>query len=121
LTTIMDLKGDRIILIDHPSKKYLSMTLSVWEKEMAKQLRKDQPFLRSNERAITVRRFGETANINGFKTEKIEVLAGTELIEEHWMTRDVDMSEVDRVMERASQGFSKDSGGEQEGQEFRGN
>jgi hypothetical protein len=50
LTTIMDFKGDRIILIDHPSKNYLSMKLSVWEKEIAKQLKKDPPPLRPKDR-----------------------------------------------------------------------
>ena len=119
LTTIIDLKGDRIILIDHPSKNYLSMKLSVWEKEMAKQLRKDQPPLRPKDRGIITRRLGETAILNGFKTEKIQVLADGELIEEHWMTKDVDMSEVDRVMEKATQGFSKEFRSEiREGQEI---
>ena len=119
LTTIIDFKGDRIILIDHPSKTYLSMQFSAWEKEMARQLKKNQPPLQPIERVITVRRFGETATLNGFKTEKVEVLAGTELIEEHWMTRDVDMSEVDQVMEKASLGFSKEFRSElKEGQEI---
>ena len=95
------------------------MKLSLWEKEMAKQLKKNHPPLRPKERVITVRRFGETATLNGFKTEKVQVLAGTELIEEHWMTRDVDMSEVDRVMEKASLGFSKEFRSElKEGQEI---
>ena len=119
LTTIIDLKGDRIILIDHPSKNYLSMQLSAWEREMARELKKSQPPLQPVERIITVRRFGETATLNGFKTEKVQVLAGTELIEEHWMTRDVDMSEVDQVMEKASLGFSKEFRSElKEGQEI---
>jgi len=119
LTTIIDFKGDRIILIDHPSKTYLSMQFSAWEKEMARQLKKNPPPLQPIERVITVRRFGETATLNGFKTEKVEVLAGTELIEEHWMTRDVDMSEVDQVMEKASLGFSKEFRSElKEGQEI---
>ena len=119
LTTIIDFKGDRIILIDHPSKTYLSMQFSAWEKEMARQLKKNQPPLQPKEQVITVRRFGETATLNGFKTEKVEVLAGTELIEEHWMTRDVDMSEVHQVMEKASLGFSKEFRSElKEGQEI---
>ena len=119
LTTIIDFKGDRIILIDHPSKNYLSMKLSVWEKEIAKQLKKDQPPLRPRDRGITMRRLGETAILNGFKTEKIQILADGELIEEHWMTKDIDMVEVDRVMEKASQGFSKEFRSEiKEGQEI---
>jgi hypothetical protein len=108
LTTIMDFKGDQIILIDHPSKNYFSMKLSLWEKEMAARLKKNTPAVRAKERVITVRRFGETATLNGFKTEKVQVLADVELIEEHWMTKDIDMSEVDRLMEKANQGLSKE-------------
>ena len=108
LTTVMDFKDDQIFLIDHPSKNYFSMKLSLWEREMAARLKKTNPGVRREERPITVRRFGETATLNGFKTEKVQVLAGVEVIEEHWMTRDIDMSEVDRLMEKANQGFSRE-------------
>jgi hypothetical protein len=57
-------------------------------------------------RRIVVRRAGETATINGFRTEKVEVFADGERIEENWVTRDVDMSEIEKVMERVSKGFS---------------
>lgn len=108
LTTILDFKNDQIILIDHRSKNYLSMKLSQWEKETAKQLKKSNPSVRPKERIITVRSFGETATINGLKTEKVQVLADGELIEEHSMTKDIDMNEVAQVMEKAAQGFSKE-------------
>ena len=107
-TTILDFKGDRIMLIDHPSKSYFLMKLSEWEKEMANQLRKNNPAIRPRERVITVRRTRETAKINGFNTEKIQVLADGELIEEHWMTKDIDIGEANRVMERATQQFSEE-------------
>jgi len=112
LTTILDYKNDQIILIDHRSRNYLSMKLSEWEKETAKQLKKERPTSQPRERLITVRSFGERAAINGFQTEKVEVLAGSELIEEHFMTKDIDMSEVDKVMEKAAQGLSKELGPE---------
>src|SRR4030042_111557 len=57
---------------------------------------------------ITVRRTGQTAVINGFQTEQIEIMAGGELIEENWLTRDVEMKEIGKVMDRVAQGFSKD-------------
>ncbi len=107
-TTILDFKGDQIVLVDHRSKNYFSMKLSQWEKEMAKQLRLNNPSIRPKERVITVRRLSETATVNGFNTEKIQVLADGELIEEHWMTKDIEMDEIDQVMERASQGASKE-------------
>jgi hypothetical protein len=36
------------------------------------------------------------------------VLAGDELVEENWVTRDVEMKEVEQVMDRVAQGFIKD-------------
>jgi hypothetical protein len=36
----------------------------------------------------------------------VEVFADGERIEENWVTRDVDMSEIEKVMERVSKGFS---------------
>ena len=46
--------------------------------------------------------------INGFRTEKVQVLADGELIEEHWVTRAAELKEVEDVMDKAAQGFSKD-------------
>ena len=51
---------------------------------------------------------GETAIINGFRTEKIQILADGKLIEENWVTRDMDMGEIGKVMDRVAQGFSKE-------------
>jgi hypothetical protein len=119
LTTILDFKIDQIILIDHRSKNFLSMKFSQWEKETAKQLKKSNPSVQPKERIITVRNFGETATINGFKTEKVQVLADGELIEEHSMTKDINMNDVDQVLEKAAQGFSKELGSElKEGREI---
>jgi hypothetical protein len=60
------------------------------------------------ERKIVVKRKGRSAVINGFQTEQIEVWAEGELIEENWMTRDVRLTEIEKVMDRVAQGFSKD-------------
>ncbi len=51
---------------------------------------------------------GETATINGFRTEKIEIIADGELIEENWVTRDVDLKDVEKVMEKIALGFSRE-------------
>ena len=111
-TTILDYKNDRIVLIDHRSRNYLSMKLSEWEKETAKHLQKDRPATPFKERRIAVRSSGETATLNGFRTEKVEVFAGSELIEQHFVTREIDMEEVDRVMEKAALAFSTEFGPE---------
>jgi len=109
LSTIMDFKGDRLVMIDHRSKNYVEVKLSQWEKEVAKRLKKESPGVKKpKERKISVRRTGRTAVINGFSTEQVEILADNELIEENWMTRDVEMKEIETVMDRLAQGFSKD-------------
>ena len=108
MTTIMDFKEDRLVMIDHRSKSFVEVKLSQWEKEIARRLKQEMPGVKPKERKITVRRTGRTALINGFQTEQIEILAGSELIEENWVTRDVEMKEVEKVMNRVAQGFSKD-------------
>ncbi len=106
LSTIMDYKGDRMVMVDHRAKNYIEVKFSQWEKEVGEQLKKGLPAVQSKMRRIVVRRAGETATINGFRTEKVAVFADGERIEENWVTRDVDMSEIEKVMERVSKGFS---------------
>jgi hypothetical protein len=106
LTTIMDFKGDRMVMVDHRAKNYIDVKFSQWEKEVAEQFKKDLSAVQPRARRIVVRRAGETATINGFRTEKVEVFADGERIEENWLTRDIDMSEIEKVMERVSRGFS---------------
>ena len=106
-TTIIDFGRDRIVLVDHPSKSYVDVKFSLWEKEIAKRLRQSGLGVKSKQRKITVRKTGDTAIINGFSTEKVEVRADGELIEENWMTREVDMKEVERIMEKVATGFTK--------------
>jgi hypothetical protein len=108
LTTIMDFKGDRMVMVDHRSKSYVDIKFSQWEKEVAERLKKETSAIQARARKITVKRTGEAATINGFRTEKIQILADGELIEENWVTRDVDMKEVEKVMERVAIGFSKE-------------
>ncbi len=108
LTTILDFKGDGLMMIDHRSKSYVEVKLSQWEREVAKRLKKEFPGIKPKERKIAVRKTGRTAVINGFQTEQVEILADDELIEENWVTRDVEMKEIEKVMDRVAQGFSKD-------------
>lgn len=108
LTTILDFKRDRLVMIDHGSKNYVEVKFSEWEKEVAKRLKKESPGVKPKKRKIIVRKTGKTAVINGFQTEQVEIFAGGELIEENWMTRDVEMKEIEPVMDRVAQVFSKD-------------
>jgi len=100
LSTIMDFKGDRLVMIDHQSKRYVEVKLSQWEKEVARRLKKESPGVKPKEKKIVVRRTGRTAVINGFQTEQIEILAEGELIEENWVTRDVEMKEGREIYEK---------------------
>jgi hypothetical protein len=108
LTTVMDFKEDRMLMIDHRSKKYVEVKLSRWEREMMDRIKQENRGIRPKAKKISVNKTGEVAVINGFKTEKVQVFADRDLIEEDWMTRDVDMVEVEKVMDRVAQGFSRD-------------
>jgi len=108
LTTILNFKEDQLVMIDHRSKNYIEVKLSQWEREVARRLKQESPGVRPKERKIVVRKTGQTAAINGFQTEQIMVLAGGVLVEENWVTRDVEMKEVEQVMDRVAQGFIKD-------------
>lgn len=108
MTTILDFKEDGLTMIDHRSKSYVEVKLSQWEREVAKRLKKEFPGIKPKERKIVVRKTGRTAVINGFQTEQIEVLADDEPVEEDWVTRDVEMKEIEKVMDRVAQGSSKD-------------
>jgi hypothetical protein len=108
LTTILDFKGDRLVMIDHRARNYVEVKLSLWERDVAKRLKKESPRVKPERREIVVRKTGKRAVINGFQTEQVEIFAGGELIEEHWVTRDVDTKEIQQVMDRVSQVFSKD-------------
>jgi hypothetical protein len=59
-------------------------------------------------RRRSLKRTGETATLHGFRTEKVQIFADGELIEEHWVTRDVEMRDVEEVMEKVALGFSKE-------------
>jgi hypothetical protein len=108
MTTILDLKGDGLVMIDHQSKNYVEVKLSEWEREVAKRLKDEFPAITPRQRKIVVRKTGKTEVINGFQTEQIEVLADDELIEENWVTRDVGMKEIEQVMDRVAHRFPKD-------------
>jgi hypothetical protein len=108
LTTILNFKEDRLVMIDHRSKSYIEVKLSKWEREVARRLKEQSPGVKPEERKMAVRRTGRTAVINGFQTEQIEILADNELIEENWVTRNEETKEIEKVMDLVAQGFLKD-------------
>jgi hypothetical protein len=108
LTTMIDFKEDRMVMIDHLSKHYVEVKFSLWEREVAERLKKSVPDSQPKSRKIIVKKTGETATLNGFRTEKVQIIADAELIEENWVTRDVALEEVEKVMDKVALGFSKE-------------
>jgi len=108
LTTMIDFKEDRMVMIDHLSKHYVEVKFSQWEREVAQRLKKSAPGMQPRPRKIIVKKTGETATVNGFRTEKVQIFADGELIEEDWVTRDVSLEEVEKVMDKVALGFSKE-------------
>ena len=119
MSTIIDFKNDRMVMIDHRSKSYVETKFSQWEKEIARKFREEGGGIKPKSRKIVVRKTGESTVINGFRTHKVQLLADGELIEENWVTRDIDMGEIGKVMDKIAQGFPKELQSEmKEGQEI---
>ena len=108
LTTMIDFKEDRMMMIDHLSKHYVEVKFSQWEKEVAERLKKSVPGTQPKSRKIVIKKTGETPTLNGFGTEKVQIFADGELIEENWVTRDISLKEVEKVMDKVALGFSKE-------------
>ena len=51
-TTILDFKGDRLVMIDHRSKNYVEVKLSQWERDVAKRLKKESSGVKLKKREI---------------------------------------------------------------------
>ena len=108
LTTMIDFKEDRMVMIDHLSKNYVEVKFSQWEREVAERLKKSVPDTQPKSRKIVIKKTGEIPALNGFRTEKVQIFADGELIEEDWVTRDVSLEEVEKVMDKVALGFSKE-------------
>jgi hypothetical protein len=108
LTTMIDFKEDRMVMIDHISKHYVEVKFSQWEREVAERLKKSVPDTQTKSRKIVIKKTGETPTVNGFRTEKVQIFADGELIEENWVSRDVALEEVEKVMDKVALGFSKE-------------
>ena len=108
LTTMIDFKEDRMVMIDHLSKHFVEVRFSQWEREVAERLKKSVPGTQPKSRKIVIKKTGETPTLNGFGTEKVQIFADGELIEENWVTRDISLKEVEKVMDKVALGFSKE-------------
>ena len=118
-TVIIDFGKDLMILVNHQLRTYTEMKFSQWEKEVARLLKLESSATKSKTRKIVVKRTEEKVIVNGFHTEKIDIVADGEWIEENWVTRDVNLADVEKLMERVARSFSKEFGVEmKEGREI---
>jgi len=108
LTTMIDFKEDRMVMVDQRAKHYVEVRFSQWEREVAERAKKSVPGTQPKSRKIVMKKTGERSTLNGFGTEKVQIFADGELIEENWVTRDMSLEEVEKVMDKVSLGFSKE-------------
>lgn len=119
VSTIIDFKNDRMTIIYHPIKRYEEIRFSQWEKGEAERVKKSQKEKERRGRKVEVRNTGEVAIINGFRTEKVQLFIDGELVEENYMTKEIEAGEMEKVMERIAKLFMKDLRREmREGQEI---
>ena len=105
---MIDFEEDRMVMIDHLSKHYVEVKFSQWEKEVAERLKKSVPGIQPKSRKIVIKKTGGTPTLNGFGTEKVQIFADGELIEENWVTRDISLKEMEKAMDKVALGFSKE-------------
>lgn len=107
LSTIMDFRRDRIVILDHASKSYIEYPFSRWEKQVSQRMGGKKAAQRKE---IRVEPTGAEKVINGFKTRQIRVFINGVLFQESWVTRDVDLEEMFRAIRKGvgrPSGFSK--------------
>jgi hypothetical protein len=107
LSTILDFNRDRIFILEHTSKSYVSYALSTWEKEVSRQIANPKGH---QKRDIRVEPTGAEREINGFQTLQIQIFIEDTLFKDLWVTRDVDVGDMlETVEERVTrlEGLSK--------------
>jgi len=107
LSTIMDFRKNRIVILDHGSKSYVAYPFSVWEKMVTQNMGiKHQ----QTKRTIRVEPTGAEKTINGFQTQQIHVFIDDYLFQQIWVTQDVDLRDMLETVRKAvgrRSGFSK--------------
>ncbi|MBI5207537.1 MAG: DUF4412 domain-containing protein [Candidatus Firestonebacteria bacterium] len=102
-TTISLLGEDIGYYISHKKKSYLKYKLSERFKNLSNTQMKDNENNHEElppKRKIDIKKTDEKKTINGFKVVKINIMANNELIEEDWVTNDMDMTEVKNIIEK---------------------
>ncbi|NIQ38329.1 MAG: DUF4412 domain-containing protein [Proteobacteria bacterium] len=115
LSTILHFRNDRILILDHTSKSYITYPLSSWQKQVAQKIAPQQKEHRKRE--IRVKSTGVEKTINGFRTTQIRVFLDGDLFQDSWVTRDVDVEEMLEAIKKGIGGPSGLSSSEMEEKE----
>ena len=111
LSTIMDFKKDRIVILDHVSKSYIEYPFSTWEELVSQQIGTQKE---RKKREIRVESTGAEKEINGFKTIQINVFMDDFLTQDNWVTKDVDLDDMLRTLKQSVDRLSGISEAERE-------
>lgn len=107
LSTIMDFRKDRILVLDHVSKTYIEYPFSKWEKQVSQKMGSQQ---KAHKRESRIEATGAKKVINGFKTRQIRVFIDGVLFQDNWVTQDVDLEEMLKAIKKGVgrlSGFSR--------------
>lgn len=96
LSTIIHFRNNRILILDHLSKTYITYPFSKWEKEVSQRIKGQKA---TERREIRVEPTGEERTINNFGTRQIHVFIDGVLFQNIWLTRDVDLEGMLKAME----------------------
>jgi hypothetical protein len=107
LSTIMDFKKNRIVILDHASKTYVAYPFSVWEKRVSQDMATKQ---KAQKKEIRIEATGAEKVINGFQTRQIQVFMDDFLFQDNWVTQEVNLEEMLETIKKGVgrlSGFSK--------------
>jgi len=107
LSTIMDFKKKRMVILDHGSKSYVAYPFSVWKKKVAQTIETKKG---ARKRTIRVEPTGAKKKLNGFQTQEIHLFIDDRLFQKKWVTQDVDLKDMLETVRKAFgrlSGFSK--------------
>ncbi|MBI4651664.1 DUF4412 domain-containing protein [Candidatus Desantisbacteria bacterium] len=120
-TSTVSLFGeDTGYFISHKKKFYFRYKLSEKAKEEMKNTGQNQekPAEDSSSviknKKIEVIKTSEKKVVNGFNVAKINIMVDNELVEEDWVTNDMDMTEVKNIIEKMKKLYSTQAGNEED-------
>jgi hypothetical protein len=99
LSTIMDFKRDRIVILEHGSESYIEYRFTQWQEQVFQKAPRQKGH---EKREIRIEPTGAEKEINGFETTGIRVFIDETLFQDTWVTRDVNLEDMLETMEEVS-------------------